>query len=320
MRKIILCVLISFLVVFSLSANGTTEEQYPSKAIRIIVPWAPGGLGPVMIEMLKPILSEKLGVPIIAENKPGGGTSVGMKELQEANPDGYTIGVESASIFGVTHTTKGAVDYKKFEPIVSLTEDYFAITVNSDSQWKTFPEFYAYVKAHPKEVRTGNSGTGGTWHVAALAFNKEANVELLPVPFQGGGNAVTALLGNHIDATSVSIGDMTNVLDTGKLRILALGAPKRDSYFSDISTIKESIGKDISLGNFRGIIAPVGTPIERIEILEKAFTEVSKDPRYIAFLEKNKITNDFLGREEFTKKYNSYGERMMPILASTMEK
>ena len=316
MRKTRLVVTVLLLTAIVFSAFGQGIEKYPNKPIRFIVPWAPGGLAPVMFEVLRPILTRELGVPVVMENIPGGGTAVGMKALQIAAPDGYTIGGESNSIFGATKMTKGDVDYRNFTPIVSLTEDFFAVTVHVDSPWKEFKQFYDYVKANPKRVRIGNSGAGATWHIAALAFNQAAGVELVPVPFSGGANAVTALLGKHIEATSVSTGDMTASLPTGKLRILALGAPQRDPFFPEIPTIKESIGLDISVGNWRGVLAPKGTPAERIKVLEAAFARAVKDPAYIAFMEKNKAANLFMNHEDFKKKYDADAEMIMSVLNS----
>ena len=175
------------LAAFGLGATGQQEEKFPNKPVTIIVPWAPGGLAPVLFEMIKPLLSEELGVPVVTVNKPGGGTAVGMKELQLARPDGYTIGGESNSIFGVTRSTKGDVDYRNFEPVVSLVEDYYNFTVNVDSPWKTFPEFFEHVKANPGKVRVGNSGAMATWHIAALVFNQAAGVSCCPCPSPAAG-------------------------------------------------------------------------------------------------------------------------------------
>ena len=316
MKKTLLLVIVIILITFGLGAEGQKEQTYPNKPITIIVPWAPGGLKPVMFETIKPLLSKELGVPIVIVTKEGGGGAVGWKELQSMRPDGYTIGAASNSIFGATHQTKGDVDYRNFKPIVSLTEDCASFTVNSESQWKTFEEFFEYAKAHPREVRVGNSGAGGIWHIAALIFNQKTNIELLPVPFGGGGPAVIALLGNHIEATSVTPGDMTATLPTGKLRILALAASKRNPYYPDVPTVKEAIGYDVVVNNWSGVVAPKGVPDEYIKILSDAFERVSKNPVYTEFLENNRLTNDFRNYEQFTEVFNKDADQMMEVLKS----
>jgi len=316
MRKktIVVSLLLLFLSIFAVF--GQSKEQYPNKPITIIIPWAPGGLKPVLFEVIKPLLSKELGVPVITVNKTGGGGAVGWKELQVAKPDGYTIGAASNSIFGTTFSTKGDVDYRNFKPIVSLTSDSAAITVNVDSPWKTFKEFYDYAKANPKKVRVGNSGAGGIWHIATMIFNKQTGIELLPVPFTGGGPAVTALMGNHIEATSVTPGDMTAALPTGKLRILALASSRRNPYYPDVPTVKESIGIDVVVNNWSGVIVHKDAPDECVRVLAKAFEKITKDPTYIEFFEKNRIAQDFMNKEQFSTSYKSDAESMMSVLES----
>ena len=313
-RGIFACIL--FICTFSiLSAEGKKEEKYPNRAIRVIVPWAiGGGLAHLLADTIKPLLSAELGIPIVNEAKPGGGTAVGMKELQAATPDGYTIGMNTASIFGVTHTTKGEVDHRNFELICSVTEDYYAISVNSASQWKTLAELVAYMKANPGKVRIGHSGVGTAWHVASTVFAQDAGVELTAVPFNSGGAAVTALMGNHIEAVSVPFGDMTATLPTGEIRVLAVGAPKRDPFFPDVHTIKEAIGIDSTFGSFRSFIAPKGTPPEKIKVLENAIRKVTETASYKEFCSKNGVNINFEGRTQFEKKYAAYGEKMMSVL------
>ena len=315
MKKVLWAALF-VLAVFGLGATGQQEEKFPSQPVTIIVPWAPGGLKPVLFEMIKPLLSAELGVPVVVVNKPGGGGAVGWKELQVAKADGYTIGAASNSIFGATFVTKGDVDWRNFAPVVSLSADNMALTVNVDSPWKTFPEFFEHVKANPGKVRVGNSGAGGIWHIAALAFNQAAGVELLPVPFAGGGPAVTALLGGHIEATSVTPGDMTAVLPTGKLRILAIAAPTRNPFYPDVPTIKEAIGTEVVVRNWSGVVAPKGTPAERIAVLAEAFGKVVQDKTYLEFLEKNRLTNDFMDNEQFRAAYEADAQSMTRILES----
>jgi tripartite-type tricarboxylate transporter receptor subunit TctC len=309
-------VFVFILIVSTLYGAGSKEEVYPNKTIKVIVPWAPGGLAPVLAEVIKPLLAEELGVSVITENKPGGGTAVGTKELQLAPADGYTIGMQAATIFGITHTTKGDVDYRNFDLIASVTEDYYAITVNANSPWKTLAELLTYIKANPGKVRAGHSGIGTAWHVAAIVFNQDMGVEMLPVPFTGGGPAVTALLGDHLEVTTVPFGDMTAVLPTGQVRVLAVGAPERDPFFPDIPTVKEAAGIASSFGSFRCFLAPKGVPPERLKVLEDALKRVTQNPVYVDFCKKNGINNSFVGRVEFQKKYAFYAEKMIGVLES----
>lgn len=302
-------------IVLTLLGPLNAAEKYPTKPITIIVPWASGGLANVIMHTLEPTLKKEFGTPVVILEKPGSGGAVGWSTLQVEKPDGYTLGVASNSIFGATYQTKGRVDYKQFEPIVGLTQDYFSVTVHVDSPWKKLDEFVNEAKASPGKIRAGSSGTGGIWHICILAFNKAGGVKLTHIPFKGGRKSVTALLGKHIECTFATPGDMTGVLDTGKLRILALGGPERNPFYPDVPTVKEA-GVDLVLGNWRGIIAPKGTPKDRIQIIEKVFARAVKDPRYNEFLEKNRLTNDYVGTEGMIKKYFENAEVILGTLKS----
>ena len=188
-KSVLIGLLISVVFLSGLYAEGKKDEKYPSRTIRIVFPWSPDGVAYVMTEGMKPYLSTGLGVPVVIDSKPGGGTAVGMKELQIQPPDGYTVGINSTSLIGATYMTKGDVDYKNFDLIASFTEDFYAISVNVDSPWKTLPDLITYMKANPGKVRIGNSGVGTAWHVASIVFAQDMGVEITPVPFSAGGTA-----------------------------------------------------------------------------------------------------------------------------------
>jgi tripartite-type tricarboxylate transporter receptor subunit TctC len=314
-RWLVMIVVLGLLLAMCVGTSTVgAQEKFPNKPIKFIVPWSPGGLKPVLFEMMRPYLQEELGVPVVIENKPGAGGAVGWKELQEAEPDGYSIGAASNSIFVATVLTEGDVDYRNFDPILSLMVSDSAITVNSESEWETFEEFYEYAKAHPGKVRVGTSGVGAIWYIALVALNEAAGLELVSVPYGGGGEAITALMGGHIEAVSVTPDDMMATLPTGKLRILAIGAEKRNPNYPDIPTIKEAIGAEVVVGNWSGIMAPAGVPEDRIKIIADAFEKVTKRDEYIQFLEKNRLNNDYRGYEEFKEAYYKDAELMIGIL------
>jgi tripartite-type tricarboxylate transporter receptor subunit TctC len=301
------------LIALAISAPLGAAEKFPTRPITIVVPFAAGGLANIIIHTLAPIVEKDLGVPIVVVEKPGSGGAVGWRWLQSEKPDGYTLGSVSKSIYNATHTTKGKVDFRAFDPIVVLTEDYFSVTVNVDSQWKTLADYVKYAKANPGKMRAGSSGTGGMWHISILAFNKVVGCEIIHIPFKGGAEAVVAVLGNHIESTFATPGDMTGVLESGKLRILAIGGPKRNPFYPAVPTAKEA-GVDLVMGNWRGLAAPKGVPKERIDIIEKSFAKAVQSPKYQEFMKSNRLTNDFEGSADWGKHYLKDGEAMLEIL------
>ncbi len=300
-------------VLLLLTGISFAAEKFPTRPITIVVPFASGGLANILIHTLAPIVEKDLGVPIVVVEKPGSGGAVGWRWLQSEKPDGYTIGSVSKSIYNATHTTKGKVDFRNFDPIAVLTEDYFSVTVNADSPWKTLADYVKYAKANPGKMRAGSSGSGGMWHISILAFNKVVGCEIIHIPFKGGAESVVAVLGNHIESTFATPGDMTGVLESGKLRILALGGPKRNPFYPDVPTVKEA-GVDLVMGNWRGLAAPKGVPKERMDIIEKSFAKAVQTPKYQEFMKANRLTNDFEGSAEWAKHYIKDGEAMLAIL------
>ena len=174
-------VLILFLL---LPFAGGAAEKYPSKPITFIIPFGGGGVITNTIRFLAPMMEKELGVPFVVVEKPGAGGAVGWRIVQTEAPDGYTLGAATKTIFGATVNTKGKVDYKNFDPITLLTQDHFAVTVNAESPWKNLNDYIKSAKESPGKIRVGTSGTASLWHIAMLAFNKLAEVELTHIPFR----------------------------------------------------------------------------------------------------------------------------------------
>lgn len=289
------------------------SAAYPEKTITIIMPFGAGGTGDIILRVLADIIKDDLGKPVVVVNKPGSGGAVGWTLLQSAKPDGYTIGYASNSLFLQTHRTKGSLNYKNFDPVINLNSTPFAITVNANSPWKTLGDFIAYAKANPGKVRIGNAGSGAIWHLSAAAFADKAGIKVTHVPYKGGSKAAAALLGGHIEATSVATGDMTAILPTGKLRLLGIGSEDRDPFFPDIPTLKES-GVDLAMANWRGVVTPKGVDKEKIAVLDAAFAKAVKDQKYIDFMKKQKLLSVFIGHAEFKDIYFKTGETLLTTL------
>ena len=293
-------VLILFLL---LPFGGMAAEKYPSRTITVIIPFSGVGVITNTIRALAPILEKDLGVPFVVVEKAGGGGAVGWRALQSEPPDGYTLGAASKSLYGATYNTKGKVDYKNFDPVVMLCAASFGITVNTESPWKDLKAFIKSAKESPGKIRAATAGTASLWHIALLAFNKAAGVDITHIPFKSGGECFTAVLGNHIESTFSTPSDFPGALETGKLRILAIGSEKRSPYYPDVPTVKEAAGLDLVMGNWWGVIAPKGVPKDRMEILDRAFAKAVKSPQYLELMKNNKMGSDFVGSAEFRKFY-----------------
>jgi tripartite-type tricarboxylate transporter receptor subunit TctC len=278
MRKAI-GVILSLVLALGVVAPALAAE-FPTKEVQIIIPYAPGGATDLVFRALAATTSKYLGKAVVVVNKPGGAGAVGFTEAAQARPDGYTLVTAITPLTIVPHQIKTAFTYKDFEPIINVVEDPAMFQVRADSPWKTLSEFLDYARKNPGMITVGNSGAGGGVHLIALAFEKTAGVKFNHIPFAGGGPSVTALLGGHIHAVSVSPPEGIAHVKAGKLRIIALFSAKRMEAFPDVPTVREQ-GVNFVMGQWRGLAAPKGTPPDLIKKLHDAFKQGMEDPAFV---------------------------------------
>jgi len=226
--------LMSFLVAMGISA----QAKFPTKPIKIIVPWNAGGGTDAVARALARSGEKYLGVPVVVENKPGGSGAVGLAEVVQAAPDGYTLAILPVELGFMDKTGVYPFGFKDFTPIMNLNTDPAALTVKA-GRFKSVQEFIAYAKANPGKLKVGHSGTGLLWHLAAAVFAKEAGITLTYVPFDGAAPAIAALIGNQIDAVTVSGAEVQSQVKAGELTMLACMGDKRLANFPQIPTLME---------------------------------------------------------------------------------
>jgi tripartite-type tricarboxylate transporter receptor subunit TctC len=289
-------------------------QQFPTKEVSIIIPYAPGGATDLVFRALAASTQKHLGKAVVVINKAGGGGTVGVVEAQHAKPDGYTLVTAITPLTILPHQVKTTFTYRDFEPILNVVQDPVMFQVQAQAPWKTLPEFLDYAKKNPGLITVGNSGAGGGVHLIALAFEKAAGVKFNHIPFAGGGPSVTALLGGHINAVSVSPPEGIPQVKAGKLRIMALFSERRMSDFPDVPTVREQ-GVDFALGQWRGLAAPKGTPPEAIRILHDAFKKGMEDPAFVKNAADMSVTLAYVGPADFGKLMAADHERFGKLVA-----
>jgi tripartite-type tricarboxylate transporter receptor subunit TctC len=297
LRKVIIGLFLSLILLLSVPIQAV---DFPTKEVQIIIPYAAGGATDLIFRALAATTAKYLGKAVIVVNRPGGGGTVGATEAAQAKPDGYTLLSAITPLTILPHQVKTTFTYKSFEPIINVVKDPGMFLVRSDSPWKSLKEFLDYAKKNPDMITVGNSGAGGGVHLIALAFEKTAGVKFNHIPFAGGGPSVTALLGGHINAVSVSPPEGIEHVKAGKLRIIALFAEKRFDLFPDVPTVKEQ-GIDFVMGQWRGLAAPKGTPPDVIKKLHDAFKKGMEDPVFIKNAKDMVVNLYYLGPEDFGK-------------------
>jgi len=260
-----------------LPAAVRAQSGYPSRPIELIVPAGAGGGTDVLARALAEAAKKHLPQPITVNNRPGASGMIGHGEMINARPDGYKLAIVFAEIVIVPHLGLSKLSYEDFTPIAQLNHDSAAITVKADAPWKTLEEFLAASRGKPGEIKMGNSGNGSIWHLAHAALEDKVGVKFNPIPFGGAAPAVLALMGGHVDAVAVSPGEVATHVQGGKLRTLAVMADKRVKGFDAVPTLKER-GIDLSLGTWRGLAAPKGTPADVLAVLSDAARKSAEEP------------------------------------------
>jgi len=256
------------------------EEKFPSRPVRLIVPWPAGGAADVVLRALARATEPHLGQAIVIDNKPGVAGTLGPASMvKTAAPDGYTISQVTQTQFRLPYMQKVSYDpIKDFAYIIRLTGYTFGIVVAAKSPWKNINEFLDYAKKNPGQVTYGSGGTGSTHHVALAALGDRLGIEWRHVPYKGSTENLMALLGGYIDASSDSTGWATYV-QSGKMRLLATYGSKRADKWPDVPTLNELV-PGLVFDSPYGLAAPAGTPPERIRILHDAFRKGLEDPQF----------------------------------------
>jgi tripartite-type tricarboxylate transporter receptor subunit TctC len=298
MLKRIFCVLA--VVLTFLAAIPVQAADFPEKEVQIIIPWAPGGATDLIFRALAASTEKYLGKAVVIVNKAGGGGAVGYVEAMKAKPDGYTLVTAVTPLTILPHQVKTAFTYKDFEPIINVVQDPAMFLVRSDAPWKDVKEFLEQAKKNPGMISVGNSGAGGGVHLIALAFEKSMGVKFNHIPFSGGGPSVTALLGGHVNAVSVSPPEGISQVQAGKLRIIALFSEKRFDMFPNIPTCKEQ-GVNFAMGQWRGLAAPKGTPRAVIQKLHDAFKKGMEDAGFKKNAKDMAVNLEYMSSSELGK-------------------
>ena len=297
LRKTILGLLMILTLFMSMPIQAA---DFPTKEVQIIIPWAAGGATDLIFRALAATTGKYLGKAVVVVNKPGGAGAVGYTEAAQAKPDGYTLVSAITPLTILPHQVTTAFTYKSFEPVINIVDDPSMFLVRSDAPWKNLKEFLDFAKKNPDMITVGNSGAGGGVHLVALAFEKAAGVKFNHIPFSGGGPSVTAILGGHVNAVSVSPPEGIEHVKAGKLKIIALFSGKRFELFPDVPTVREQ-GVDFVMGMWRGLAAPKGTPPDVIKKLHDSFKQGMDDPVFQKNAKDMAVNLSYLGPEAFGK-------------------
>lgn len=302
------------------AAATAVAQGYPTKPVTMIVPFPPGGVADIVGRPLAAEMEKVWKQPVVVTNRTGAGGAVGMAAAAKAAPDGYTIlmALSSVSIFPVSDRIQGrapAYEMKDLAPIALITADPTVLIVGADSPWKTLQEFVASAKAYPGQINYSSSGVYGTLHVAMEMFANAAGVKLFHVPYQGGGPALTALLGGQVHALASGPAPAAAQMKAGKVRALASWSSERLPLLPEIPTFKE-LGYDAEFYIWSGVFAPAATPTPVLDRLRAVVREAANSPEFKSTMEKVQTPVSYLDAPAF----RTYWERDAARLKVALEK
>ena len=298
------------------AGTSLAAEAYPTRPIQVIVPFPPGGVADLVGRPFATALEKQLKQPVVIVNKTGAGGAVGMQALAASKPDGYTlmVALSSISVMPEVDALFGRPPVYKlsdFAPIALLSADPTVLVVSSKAPWKTVADFVADAKKRPGEIKYASSGVYGTMHVAMEMFAHSAGIKLRHIPTGGGGPALTALLGGHVDAISGGPNVSIPQVKAGAVKILAGWGDKRLPALPDVPTLKELGYKDVEFYIWSGFFAPAATPEPVIKVLREATAKAVKMPEFIAAMEKMETPIAYLDAPEFKKFWDKDAERLI---------
>ena len=291
------------------------QDRFPSKPITLIAPWPVGGGSDAVMRAFAESASRALGVPVVVDNKPGVGGTLGASAMLHAKPDGYTLTQLPLGVYRLPHMQKMPFDpVKDLTHIVGLTGYTFGLAATLDAPFKTLKELVAYAKAHPGQVAYGHTGAGTTPHLAIEEFALKAGIVLQDIPYKGTADILQAILGGHIALMSGTT-EFAPHVRAGKLRLLATLGRERNKAFLDVPTVKESGWDTVTESPF-GIGGPKQMEPAVVKVLHDAFAKTLQDAKVLETLDKYYQPVIYMNTADYTQ----YASRTLQQEKATIER
>ena len=265
---------------FAMHAGAIGAQSYPSKPIRVIVPYAPGGATDVVFRILAPRMTEILGQQVVVDNRPGASSTIGLDIVAKSPPDGYTIGANNIA-YGANPALYRKMPFdseKDLAPVTLVCIVTLVVTVHPSIPTRSIKELIALAKAKPASLTYGSAGNGSANHLATERFAHMAGVKMLHIPYKGGGPAVISVVQGETSLLFATIPSSIQHFKTGRLIPLAVSSAKRNNALPDLPTVAEAGVPGYEAIEWQGIVVPAGTPQSVIRTLYQATAKASQVP------------------------------------------
>jgi len=265
------------------AAAAQPGEPFPNRPLRLVVPFPPGGASDIIARVVGQKLGERLGQTVVVENKPGAASTIGIADAARAAPDGYTL-LLAAAPFVITQYVYPNLPYdgrKDFQPLALMVTSPLMIAAHPSLGLKTPEDLLAQARSRPGQLTFASPGTGSLPHLAAELFKLQANVNMVHVPYKGGGPAVVDLVAGHVNTLWASPLEVIAHVRSGKLSLLASTAPKRTAAYPDVPVLAEKALPGYEASAWFGLVTRAGTPAPIVERLSAELQAVLKMPEVI---------------------------------------
>jgi tripartite-type tricarboxylate transporter receptor subunit TctC len=278
--------LLSLALAACLPMAAAQAQEFPDKPVKIIVPYAPGGGGDILARMFADKLKDRLGQPVVVENKAGAGTLIGSDFVAKSAPDGYTLLLTTNSLLiaPILNTAAKFDPVKDFAPVVPIGSIAIVLAAHPALPANNAAELVAYLKKNPGKVSFASSGAGGITHLSGELFKSRAGVSMVHVPYKGAAPALTDLMGGQVGLLFDAVITAYPHIKSGKLKAIGMGNATRWPGAPDIPTIAESGVPNFKVSGWYGVLAPAGTPTKVLERLNAESNAIIKDPEFAAKL------------------------------------
>jgi len=297
--------------------TGAMAEEFPSRDITMVVPWSAGGGTDTVARTLVKNAKECLGVGVNVVNKTGGMGAVGMGAAAAARPDGYTVGMVTFQLSAFDLMGLADLSFRNYDLLQLVNLSAGAISVRTDSQFKSLKELISYASENPGVLTVGHAGAGGAWHLSIASVAAAHGAELTYVPFNGGAKIRTSLLGGHVAVATSGIDEMLQLYQDGQVRILAVNSLKRIPAFPDVPTVAEA-GFPVAAPvlDWRGLATPKGVPEERLAKLREGFKRCFDSAQFQDGMAELGLTPVYADSAGFTKFLEGMEKSLESALAS----
>lgn len=283
-----------------LAAPNAMAQEYPNGEIQWVIPFSPGSGADTFARTLIGATEDIFNVTIVPVNREGGGTAIGVAAAASAEADGYTLFSQSDTLALGLSTGDWPVTVDDIQAVARINADYKTLIVPGGSDIESYDEFVSYAKENPGELRVGGVGSRSWSSFFVRKLVEGADIEVTYVPYDGGSNVVSAILGENIDAAVITSSNINAQVDAGEIRILAQSLSERVDERPNVPTFLELGHEDISDDVlWRGVFAPAGVPEEVLQTLSAAFEQAIEDPSWQEYMEREAQQSAFMGYEEF---------------------